>query len=122
MTKYLNRETVKALSGVRISEYPLPYDEEMIVRVRSQTMDRMSRYAEAVNAGGERAKKQTYQLIAQSIVDETESPIWDAADVEKLAKTDCRLVTALVKMINQHNGGNDDDAEELLGKLETTQD
>lgn len=120
-TKYLNRETAAELTGARVSEFPLPYEPDVIVRVRSQSMDRMNRYSEAVQKGGELAKKQTYSLIAASIVDENDSPVWSEDAVRKLAAADCRLVSALVAMISKHNGGDGADVEEMVGNFEATQ-
>lgn len=114
---YLNKSNKASLSSVRFSEYPLPYDTETIVRIKSQPMARMNRYAEAVQAGGDRAKQDTYKLIADSVVDETDELVFDCKDIKELADADTRFVTALIKMITKHNGGSDQDVEEIMGNL-----
>jgi hypothetical protein len=121
MTKYLNKTTRGTLSSVRISEYPLPYDTEIIVRVKSQPMSRMNRHADATEAGGQRARTSTIKLLSESIVDEADVPVWSASEVELLLESDCRLVSALMKMIVDHNGGNDSDVEKMLGNLDQTE-
>lgn len=114
---YLNKETKSNLSRVRISEYPLPYEPEVLVRIKSQPMARMNRYAEALQGGGDRAKQETYKLLAESVVDETDEPVFEVKELQELAQADTRLVSTLIKMITKHNGGSDQDVEEIMGNL-----
>lgn len=121
MPKYLNQDNKTSLTAERISEYPLPYDSEVLVRVKSLSIGRMNKYNEASSKGGERAKLEAYHLIADSIVDEVGEPIWvDSSEVRGLANADTRLVASLIKMIGKHNGGSDDDIEEMEKNLDET--
>lgn len=114
---YLNKETKANLSRVRVSEYPLPYEPDTLVRIKSQPMARMNRYAEAVQTGGDRAKQDTYKLLAESVIDEADEQVFDPKEIQELAQADTRLVTALIKMVTKHNGGGDQDVEEIMGNL-----
>lgn len=118
MPQYLNKSNKSTLSKVRVSEYPLPYDSETIVRIKSQPMGRMNRYSEAVQAGGQKLKTETYKLIADSVVDESGESVFDSSEVKELSESDTRFVTSLIKMITKHNGGSDQDVEEIAGNLE----
>ena len=122
MPKYLNKENRSEVSAKRVGDYPLPYDPDLLVRVQSLPMARMNRYSEAAQAGGERARVQTYQLIADSIVDENGERVWESGNIQKeLADADCRLVSALIKIIGQHNGGNDQEIEEMVKNSSETE-
>lgn len=121
MPKYLSKETKGALSGERVSEYPLPYDSEILVRVKSLPIGRLNRYSEATAKGGERAKLETYHLIADSIIDEVGGRVWETSEVKELASADCRLIKALIGMIGKHNGGSDTDVEEMEKNFDATE-
>lgn len=120
MPTYLSKENRSKHATAAIKEYPLPYDPDTIVRVKQQSIARMNRYTEAVQAGGGKAKKDTFALISESIVDETDDRVWEATEVELLHDSNCQLVTALVRMIGACNGGNDQEIEEMLGNLGET--
>lgn len=118
MPTYLNKENRNKYSKSDVKEYPLPYDEETIVRVKQQSIGRMNRYSEAVKGGGSKAKKATYSLIADSIVDEEDEPIWTREEVADLENAKCELVNALIKMIGECNGADDKEVEEMVGEFE----
>ena len=115
---YLDKQTLSDKTNSGIHEFSLPYDPETIVRVKEQPIARMNRYSEAVQVGGNRAKQESYALILDSIVDDNGDPIFESR--EQIAKSACRLVTALIKMIGQVNGGEDDDIEEMAKNLSET--
>lgn len=120
MTKYLNQETQSENLKPEIKEYKLPYDPETIVRVKQPSMARMERYAESQKKGGGTAKRETYLLIAESIVDENDQRVWSNEEAKNLSEAKCELITALVKMIGQCSGGTEDEIEEMVGNLEET--
>ena len=118
---YLNKDTKAQFTGVRVTEYKLPNFDDVIVRVKSQSMARMNRHAEAQTAGGERLKKDTLSLIAESIVDEDEERVWTADEVNQLMKSDYMLVKGLMEVVGRHNGGTDTEIEEMVGNLPETE-
>lgn len=121
MTKYLTSENVAAVSAEDIGEYPLPFDPEIIVRVKSVSMSRMRQYQEAIKKGGSVAAAADKALIRESIIDPDGSPVYANDDAaEKMLKGRTRLVVALINMISQHNGGEDKVAEDAEKKSETT--
>jgi hypothetical protein len=106
--QYLSAENVEEAAAADVAEYPLPYDPEMIVRIKAASMARLSRYQESQKSNGAAARKAQYALIAESVVDENGQPIWQSAEqVERIGKSKTRLMVALVKMIGHHNGGDD---------------
>lgn len=108
MPKYLNKTNVDQAIAEDIEDYPLPYDPEMLVRIRSVSLGRMRQYFEASEKGGPVARKALYSLISDSVVDEAGQPIFDTPDaVESVGKAKTRFVNAVQKMIEQHNGGRD---------------
>ncbi|TWT57255.1 hypothetical protein KOR42_06130 [Thalassoglobus neptunius] len=121
MPNYLNRDNKNQFAKSKIKEYPLPFDPGTLVRVKQQSISRMHRYSEASQAGGTRAKKETFSLIADSIVDETDQPVWESGEVAQLAEADCQLVNALIKMIGHANGGTEDEIEEMVGNFNETE-
>lgn len=121
MPTYLNKANRDKHAALKTKPYPLPYDAETIVLVKQQPMGRMNQYAEASKAGGQRAAKETFSLVAESIVDEVGKPVWEASEVAELVESNCQLVSALVKMIGHANGGSDQDIEDMLGNLPTTE-
>ena len=117
VTKYFCSDNVAEVSADDIGEYPLPFDPEMIVRVKSLPMARMKQFQEAVKKGGAVASAAEKALIRDSIINPDDSPVYGKADVaEAMLKGRTRLISALVKMISAHNGGEDTIAEEAEKK------
>lgn len=121
MPTYLSKTNRDRISSNGVKEYPLPFDVDTIVRIKQLPMARMQRHAEAQQAGGSRAKKDMYLLISESVVDENDERVWEPHEVPEIEQANCRLVTAIVRMISDCNGGDDDDVEAMLGNLETTE-
>lgn len=120
MPKYLNQENISENLKPTVKEYALPYDSEIVVRIKQQTMARMERYAEAQKKGGAIAKLETYLLIAESVIDEDGNRVWDDEQAKTLSQAKCELITALVKMIGHCSGGTEGEIEEMVGNLEET--
>ena len=107
MAKYLSAENLEEASACDIGEYPLPYDPEMLVRVKSVSMSRMKQFQESQKKGGAVASAAEKALITESIVGPDGLPLYTAETAERSLKGKTRFVLALIKMINKHNGGND---------------
>ena len=119
MTKYFCSENVEAVSADDIGEFPLPFDPEMIVRVKSVPMYRMKQFQEASQKGGSVAAAAEKALIRDSIINPDGSPVYGNNDAaEAMLKGRTRLIAALIKMISAHNGGEDTVAEEAAKKSE----
>ncbi len=120
MTKYLTSENVAEISSDDIGEYPLPWDPEILVRVKSVSMARMKQYQELAAKGGAVASAADKSLIRESIINPDGTPVYATeAMAETMLKGRTRLVAALVKMISRHNGGDDKIAEDAAKKSET---
>ena len=119
--KYLSAEMVPTLSAEDVGEYPLPWDPQILVRVKSQSVARMKQYSDAEEKGGSFARAQQYQLVADSIIDEHDQPVFDFNAVKQMGKTRTRLYKALVQMISHHNGSDDkiETAEKNSGRTDT---
>ena len=107
MTKYFNSAMLDEISGEDIGEYPLPFDTDIIVRIKSVPMARMRQYHESIGKGGSVAAAADKALIRESIVNEDGTPVYSAEKVESLLKGRTRLVSALIRLISYHNGGED---------------
>ncbi len=108
MPRFLNKTNVDQVTAEDIEDYPLPYDPEIVVRIRSVSLGRMRQYFESSEKGGTVARKALYALIAESVVDESGQPVFDTPDtVEGVGKAKTRFVNAVQKMIELHNGGKD---------------
>lgn len=121
MPKYLSKTNRDKFGSSQVKEYPLPYDSETIVRIKQQSIARMNRHSEAQKAGGTRAKRDVYQLIGESVVGENDEPVWEQNEVSQIEQVNCRLITAIVRMIGDCNGGDDNDIEAMLGNLDETE-
>jgi len=97
-----------------IREYPLPDDPEVIVRIKSVSVARMRQYGESAGKGGAIERRAQAALIVDSVIDEHGNPAFKSVeDVYNLmSKVRSRRLTGLIKIISQHNGG-EDKAEEL---------
>jgi hypothetical protein len=121
VTKYFCSDNIAEVSAADIGEYPLPFDPEMLVRVKSVPMARMKQFFESNQKGGAVASAAEKALIQESIINPDGTPVYASKDhAESLLKGRTRLVSALVKMISLHNGGEDKVAEEAEKKSETT--
>lgn len=121
MTKYFSTETLSDVSAEDVSEYPLPFDTDMLVRVKSVPMARMKQYQELAAKGGSVAAAAEKSLIRDSIINPDGSPVYSSEAVaEQMLKGRTRLVAALIKMISLHNGGEDKIVEDAAKKSETT--
>lgn len=120
MTKYLNAELASVIANEDVGEYPLPFDPDITVRVRSVPMARMKQYQEALVKGGSLATAATKDLIRESIIDESGEAVYTKDTAEKLLKGRTRLIAALVNMISKHNGGDDKISEDAEKKSEPT--
>lgn len=119
MTKYFCTENVEEVAADDIGEYPLPFDAEMIVRVKSVDMARMKQFQESSKKGGAVASAAEKALIRDSIINPDDSPVYKTMDaVERMLKGRTRLVSALIKMISAHNGGEDEVTETAEKKSE----
>jgi hypothetical protein len=108
VTKYLTSENVAEISADDVGEFPLPWDPEMIVRVKSVSMARMKQFQESSQKGGAVAASAEKQLIRDSIINPDGTPVYASTDAaESMLKGRTRLVAALIKMISAHNGGDD---------------
>lgn len=116
MAKYLTIDDLKSFSEEDIGEYPLPFDPETLVRVKSVPMARMKQYQEAVQKGGSVATSATKALIRDSIVGPDGQPLYSAETSESMLKGRTRLVAAMLAMISKHNGGDDKVAEDAEKK------
>ena len=122
MTKYFCTENIAEVAADDIGEYPLPFDPDMIVRVKSVSMARMKQFQEAQKKGGSVASAAEKTLIRDSIINPDDSPVYKTQDaVESMLKGRTRLIAALVNMISQHNGGEDKIAEDAEKKSEATE-
>lgn len=121
MTKYFCSDNVAEVSADDIGEYPFPFDAEMIVRVQSLPMARMKQFQDAIAKGGAVAAAAEKALIRDSIINPDGSPVYGSKDaVEATLKGRTRLVSALIKMISAHNGGEDTVAEHAEKKSDPT--
>lgn len=116
---YFGREHAKAVYVVH--EYPLPYEPETIVRIQEQPMSVMNRFAEMQKKGGEQARSEAYRVISLSVVDESNERIWTGSSIDEIKTMPTKLITALMKMIGQANGGDDDEVEEIAKNFEATE-
>jgi hypothetical protein len=108
VTTYFCTENIAEVSADDVGEYPLPFDPDMIVRVRSVDMGRMRQYHEAVTKGGSVAIAAQKALIRDSIINPDNSPVYADKDAaERMLKGRTRLISALIQMISAHNGGED---------------
>ena len=121
MTKYFSTETLPDVSAEDVSEYPLPFDPDMLVRVKSVPMSRMKQYQDSAAKGGSVAAAAEKALIRDSIVNPDGSPVYASdAIAEQMLKGRTRLVAALLRMISLHNGGEDKIVEDAEKKSEKT--
>ena len=117
MTKYFCSDNVAEVSADDIGEFPLPFDPEMIVRVKSVPMARMKQFQESSQKGGAVAAAAEKALIRDSIINPDGSPVYSDKDAaETMLKGRTRLIAALISMISRHNGGEDRVAEEAEKK------
>lgn len=108
MTAIFNAAMISTVTAEDVSEYPMPFDESIIVRIKSASTARMRQYAESQSKGGSYARNQQYQLIKESVVDEHDAEVFATADdVRELSKGRARVFTALAAMVGDHNGSND---------------
>lgn len=109
------------LSAEDVGEYPLPFNPDIIVRVKSVSMARMRQYQDAAKKGGSGSIAADKALIRESIINEDGSPVYaDNATAESMLKGRTRLIVALINMITAHNGGEDKVAEDAEKKSEAT--
>ena len=97
-----------------IREYPLPDDPEVIVRIKSVSVARMRQYGESVGKGGAIERRAQAALIVDSVINEDGTPTFKSVDevYNLMGKVRSRRLTGLVKIISQHNGGEDKVAED----------
>jgi len=108
VTKYFCSDNVAEVSADDIGEYPLPFDPEMIVRVKSVPMSRMKQFQESNQKGGAVASAAEKALIRDSIINPDGTPVYGTSEAaESMLKGRTRLVAALIHMISVHNGGED---------------
>ena len=119
MTKYFCSENVEQVSADDIGEFPLPFDPEMIVRVKSVPMARMKQFQESSQKGGAVAAAAEKALIRDSIINPDGSPVYGTPSAaEAMLKGRTRLIAALIHMISMHNGGEDKVAADAEKKSE----
>ncbi len=94
----------------------LPFNPEIIVRVQSVNMSRMKQFQDSVKKGGAVAAAAEKSLIKDSIINPDGSPVYTAVTAEAMLKGRTRLVSAYIKMISAHNGGEDVIAEDAEKK------
>lgn len=113
MPIYLDDDNVAEFAECDIAEYALPWNPDVIVRIKSVPMSRIEQFQDANKQGGKVAEHAQNALIADSLVKADGKP-FSTASLNKLLTGKARLVVALVKMISEHNGGDDQ-----LKRLET---
>jgi hypothetical protein len=121
MPTYLNRENKKDHSSNKIKEFPLPYDSDIIVRIKQQSIGRMNRFAAAQKQGNQKSQQEIYALISESVVDEVGDQVWEKGEIPELVESNCQLVSAIVAMIVEASGGKKQDVEEIMGNLNETE-
>lgn len=121
MTKIFNAEAADVVSVEDIGEYPLPFNPDYVVRIKSVSMARMNEFTESNKKGGAVAAAAVKNLIRESIVDEEGKPVYTKDTAEKLLKGRTRLVGAFIKMISRHNGA-DDEIDEFSEEAEKKSD
>ena len=105
------------VSADDIGEYPLPFDPDMMVRVKSVDMAKMKQFHESSKKGGAVASAAEKALIRDSIINPDDSPVYKTQDaVEQMLKGRTRLIAALISMISRHNGGEDKISEDAEKK------
>lgn len=124
MTKYFSTEMLPELAGEDIQDYPLPFAPDIMVRIKSVPMARMRQYHDSVHKGGSVAAAADKALIRESVINEDGTPVYKTdAMAEQMLKGRTRLVTALIRLISLHNGGEDKlitETEAAEKKSETT--
>lgn len=116
---YLSLDDLTAAQECDVREYLLPCDPSKKVRVRSVSVNRMREYQEAAKKGGSVERRAQCSLIADSVVDLDNKPIWNADALYNAAgKTNTRFFMALVKLVASHNGGDDEVNEVKADDLE----
>jgi len=122
VTKYFCTDMLDEVSAEDIGEYPLPFDPEIVVRVKSVPMSRMKQYQDSVQKGGAVAVAAGKALIRESIINPDGSAVYaNDAKAEAMLKGRTRLVAALLNMISKHNGGDDKIAEDAEKKCDPTE-
>ncbi len=120
VTRYFSTALLEELSAEDVAEYPLPFAPDVLVRVKSVPMARMKQYLESQSKGGAVAAAAQKMLIRDSIINPDGTPVYASdSQVETAMKGRTRLMSALMKIINLHNGGEDAIVEEAAKKSET---
>lgn len=97
-----------------VREYPLPDDPEVIVRIKSVSVARMRQYGESAGKSQAIERRAQAALIVDSVIDEHGKPVFKSVDdvYNMMSKVRSRRLTGLIKIISQHNGGEDKVAED----------
>jgi len=112
--KYFDASMLEGATVEDIGEYQLPDSPDITVRVKSVSVSRMKQYAESSGKGGPIERRAQAALIVDSLVDEHGKPVFSSVEqVYNIAgKVRSRRMGGLIKIISQHNGG-EDKAEEV---------
>ena len=119
--KYFSLANLEEALVEDIREYPLPDDPEITVRLKSVSSARMRQYGEAAAKGGAIERRAQAHLIVDSVIDENGNPAFKSIDeVYNLAsKIRSRRLNGVIKIISQHNGGEDKVSEDDEKKFDS---
>lgn len=80
MKKYLNKETINTISPLKIGEVEIP-EMDLIVKIKELSIAQVLQVKEM---SGENQEKNTYKLIAMSVVDEKGERLVSDEDAESV--------------------------------------
>lgn len=107
--QYLTASMLTEAMEEDVKEYLLPDDPNVRVRVRSVSVARMKQYQEAAQKGGSVERRAQAALIADSIIEPDGRPTFTADQLyNAIGKVRSRRFMALVRIVSNHNGGDDE--------------
>lgn len=117
----LSRDNLQQHAKTHIAEYPLPYDPDTTVRLKSLPISRMNWVESEQAHGGERAQRAGLTMIQEAVLNgasDTET-LWSSGEMPEIQRTNSRLILALLRMVGTHLGLKDTEIEALKKGLET---